>query len=83
VKIKKCREIIGAKKCVFFEKTGVGGLAILRTRGNPRDTTWVLLEKVIKDRGRLAHMLGGQDARAPRWAGKMPIGNAIARITAA
>jgi hypothetical protein len=39
-----------AKKIAFSSrKQGVGEMAIPRTRENPRDSTWVLLENVKKN----------------------------------
>jgi hypothetical protein len=39
-----------AQKTAFSSgKQGVGGMTIPKTRGNPGDSTWVLLEKVNKN----------------------------------
>jgi hypothetical protein len=40
-------------------KAGVGGMASPRTRENPRDSTWVLLEKVINNPESPSHAVHG------------------------
>ena len=45
---KNGREKVREKAAFSSRKQGVGERAIQRTRGNPRDSTWVLLEKVNK-----------------------------------
>jgi hypothetical protein len=44
--LKNGREKAREKNRVFLEKTEIGVLAIPRNRGNPWDSTWVMLEKV-------------------------------------